>query len=74
MNQQVTFSSSPSSPSATAPGQWIGIVVGEASKDVLMQTGFTYSSSDYARYKAPIKWLGRNARMAQAAGLAGGAA
>ena len=68
MNQQVTFSSSPS---ATAPGQWVGIVVDEASQRVLTRTSLTYTSSDEARFGARIKWLGRNAQMAQAAGLVG---
>ncbi len=68
MQQQVEFQSSPS---ATAPGQWVGIVVDEASQRVLTCTTVTYTSSDEARFGARIKWLGRGARMAQAAGLVG---
>ena len=68
MNQQVEFQSSPS---ATAPGQWVGIVVDEASQRVLTRTSLTYTSSDEARFAARAKWLRRNARMAQAAGLTG---
>ena len=71
MTQQVTFSSSPS---ATAPGQWVGIVVDEASQRVLTRTSMTYTTSDEARFGARIKWLGRNAQMALAAGMAGSAA
>ena len=68
MNQQVTFSSSPS---ATVSGQWIGQVLDEASQRVLTRTSMTYTTSDEARFGARIKWIGRNARMALAAGMVG---
>ena len=71
MNQQVTFSSYTI---PYSPGEWVGIVVDEASHRVLTRTILTYTSSDEARFGARIKWLGRNARMAQAAGMAGSAA
>ena len=71
MNQQVTFSSSPS---ATSPGQWIGQVLDEASQRILTRTSMTYTTSDEARFGARIKWLGRGAQMALAAGLVGSAA
>ena len=68
MNQQVEFQASPS---ATAPGQWVGIIADASSKRVLTCTTMTYTSSDEARFGASIKWLGRNAQMALAAGLVG---
>lgn len=71
MNHQVTFTSSPS---ATAPGQWIGQVIDEASKQVLTRTSMTYPTRDEAKFGARVKWLGRDTRMALAAGKVGGAA
>lgn len=63
MHQQVEFQAARS---ATAVGQWIGIVVDSASQRVLTHTSLTYDTSDEARFGARIKWLGRS-RMLQSA-------
>lgn len=56
MHQQVDFQASPS---ATAAGQWVGLVVDVTSGRVLTQTGLTYGTSDEARFGAQIKWINR---------------
>lgn len=60
MHQQVEFQAERS---ATAAGQWIGVVMDECGH-ALTRTGLTYDTSDQARFGARVKWLGR-ARMLQ---------
>ena len=56
MHQQVDFKAEPS---ATARGQWIGVVLDDKGR-ALTRTGLTYDTSDEARFGARIKWLGRS--------------
>ena len=56
MHQQVDFTAEPS---ATARGQWIGVVLDDKGR-ALTRTGLTYDTSDEARFGARIKWLGRS--------------
>lgn len=56
MHQQVDFAAEPS---ATARGQWVGVVLDEKGHP-LTRTGLTYSTSDEARFGARIKWIGRS--------------
>ena len=65
--QQVEFKAERS---ATAPGQWIGVVLDESGR-VLTRTGITYDTSDEARFGARIIWQGRQARLqaAQSRGM-----
>ena len=62
MHQQVEFQAVPS---ATAAGQWVGVVLDERGH-VLTRTRLTYDTSDQARFGARVKWLGRS-RMLQSA-------
>jgi len=55
MHQQVEFQAERS---ATAPGQWIGVVMDECGR-VLTRTGLTYDTSDEAHFGARVKWLSR---------------